>query len=87
MAGKVSSDPNVFILPDLGEEIARIEKDVQQKKEELRDELDADESLDEEKRENKWMNDSKLRASATCESPIEQLSSITNSTSAARLDT
>ena len=59
-ARSAGSDTDLFILPDLGEEIARIEGDVARKKEELRAELDADDSLDEEKRENKWMNDSNL---------------------------
>ena len=55
MAGKVSSDPNVFILPDLADELTQIEanqemtdEDRLQKKEELHhtyDELPTDKPL------------------------------------------
>jgi len=53
-------ETDLFVLPDLGDEVAAIEMDVAQKKRALQEDLDADETLDEEKRANKLMNDSNL---------------------------
>ncbi len=50
-------DISFFIIPDVGEEIARIEREYEGEKSELYDTLQADESLSDEKRENKLMNE------------------------------
>ena len=54
----MGEDENMFILPDVGGEIAQIEEEYAQKKEERLEELKS-KDLSEEKRENKWMNDSR----------------------------
>ncbi|MGB3541906.1 MAG: SEC-C metal-binding domain-containing protein [Rubrivirga sp.] len=51
------TDAEFFVIPDVGSEIAVIERDYQEKKADLIDSLQADESLDEEKRQNKLDND------------------------------
>ncbi len=51
------TDAEFFVIPDVGEEIARIERTYDEKKAELIDTLQADASLDAEKRENKLQND------------------------------
>ena len=55
----MGEDENMFILPDVGGEIAQIEEKHEQKKQGRLDELQANDSLSEQKRENKWMNDAR----------------------------
>ena len=57
IAKAAGEDISFFIIPDVGEEIARIEREYEEKKTALYDALQADGSLSEEKRENKLMND------------------------------
>ena len=57
IATAANSDVSFFIIPDVGEEIAHIEKEHEQKERDLRAELEADESLSEEKRAHKLEND------------------------------
>ena len=52
--------PDLFVLPDVGEAIARFERELEGKKLALEDELAAREDLSEEKRENKRENDLRL---------------------------
>lgn len=60
---KVSSqDEALFVLPDIGEEIATIEKTFDAKLDDLEDTLEADDSLSEEKRQNKLENDRRVLA-------------------------
>ena len=51
------TDAGFFVIPDVGEEIAAIERDYEAKKEDVVEALRADASLDAEKRENKLQND------------------------------
>ena len=51
------TDADFFIIPDVGEEVAHIERDYEAKKADLVEDLKADASLDAEKRENKMAND------------------------------
>ncbi len=60
IAKAANSDISFFIIPDVGEEIARIEKEFKKKEADLRAELKADASLSDEKRENKLENDLRL---------------------------
>ncbi len=53
-------ETDLFVLPDLGEGVAVIESEIEQKRRELEESLEKDEMLDEEKKENKLMNDSNL---------------------------
>ena len=53
-------DESLFILPDLGELTATMEKEQEQKERELRESLAADDTLSEEKRANKLDNDLKV---------------------------
>ncbi|QXD14492.1 preprotein translocase subunit SecA [Rhodocaloribacter litoris] len=53
-------DVNLFVLPDVGEEVARIERTYEEKLRALEESLAADESLSEEKRQNKLENDRRL---------------------------
>ncbi|NNF02910.1 MAG: preprotein translocase subunit SecA [Rhodothermales bacterium] len=55
-----NEDEALFVLPDLGDEVAGLEKEYEQKERELEEELAADESLTEEKRENKLLNDTRV---------------------------
>ncbi len=57
IAKAANSDVSFFIIPDVGEEIARIEKEFEQKEADLRESLKADASLSDEKRQNKLEND------------------------------
>ncbi len=57
IAKAAGSDISFFVIPDVGEEIARIEKEFKQKEEDLRAELKADPSLSDEKRQHKLDND------------------------------
>jgi preprotein translocase subunit SecA len=51
---------NLFILPDIGEETARMETALKQRKEALYEELKNRDDLSEEKRDNKLQNDLKI---------------------------
>ena len=51
------TDADFFVIPDVGEEIAQIERTYEDKKADLVDALREDTSLDEEKRQNKLDND------------------------------
>ncbi len=51
------TDANFFVIPDVGEEIATIEREYEEKKAEVIEALQADASLDAEKREHKLQND------------------------------
>ncbi|MCH8276227.1 MAG: preprotein translocase subunit SecA [Bacteroidetes bacterium] len=53
-------DEEMFILPDLGEGVATIEKNTETRLAELKDSLSADESLTDEKRQNKLENDHRV---------------------------
>ncbi len=53
-------EKDLFVLPDLGEEVARIEREYEEKERELEERLAADTSLTEEKRAHKWENDRRL---------------------------
>ncbi len=53
-------DVDLFVLPDVGEEVARIEREYKNKLQALEESLAADESLTEEKRQHKLENDSRL---------------------------
>lgn len=52
--------PDLFVLPDLGEEIAKFERDYEEGLRTLDETLDADTSLTDEKREHKRDNDRKV---------------------------
>ena len=52
--------PDLFILPDVGSEIARFEREQEEKKRALEDELAARDDLSEEKKQNKLENDLRL---------------------------
>lgn len=54
------TDQNMFILPDLGEEVAQLEKQNMAEQTELEKELAADTTITEEKREHKLENDVRL---------------------------
>ena len=51
------TDAEFFVIPDVGEEVAQIERTYEQKKADLVDEIQNDASLSPEKRENKLQND------------------------------
>ncbi len=57
IADAAGSDISFFIIPDVGEEIAAIEKEQSKKEDDLRAALKADPSLSDEKRANKLEND------------------------------
>ncbi len=62
IASAAGSDVSFFIIPDVGEEIARIEKDFAQKEADLRAGLKADAGLTDDKRQNKLDNDLRVLA-------------------------
>lgn len=57
VAKTVGEDKDLFILPDIGEETARMEEENKQKTQALYDELKERSDLSEEKRDNKLQND------------------------------
>ncbi|PSQ65665.1 MAG: preprotein translocase subunit SecA, partial [Bacteroidetes bacterium QH_1_61_8] len=57
IAKVMDETPDLFVLPDVGQEVAELEEKHQEKVEELEDELQSREDLSQEKRENKYMND------------------------------
>ena len=56
-AKTAGQDKNLFVLPDIGEETARMEQELQAKKDALYEELKNRDDLTEEKRDNKLQND------------------------------
>ncbi len=59
-ARAAGEDTDLFVLPDVGEEIARLEAEAAQKKADLEEELSSRDDLDEVKREHKRVNDLRL---------------------------
>lgn len=59
-AKNAGEDVDLFVLPDLGEEIAIMEKEAEEKLLALKKELNADESLTEEKRQNKLEHEERV---------------------------
>jgi len=57
IAKVMDETPDLFVLPDVGQEVAELEEKHREKVEELEDELQSREDLSQEKRENKYMND------------------------------
>ena len=53
-------DPDFFVIPDLGEEVAKLENDLEARVAALHDELASHEDLSEEKRQNKFDNDRRV---------------------------
>ena len=51
---------SLFVLPDIGEEIARMEKEHEEKLDTMQKELDENTTLSDEKRENKRVNDERV---------------------------
>jgi preprotein translocase subunit SecA len=60
IAAAAGADVSFFIIPDVGDEIAQIEKEFEQKEKDLRETLENDASLSDEKRQNKLENDLRL---------------------------
>ena len=59
-ARTAGEDADLFVLPDMGDEIASIEGRYAERRREVEEHIEADDSLDEEKKENKRMNDVRL---------------------------
>ena len=59
-ANAANEEINLFVLPDLGEEIALMEKEAEEKTADTRAELEADESLSDEKRANKLEHEERV---------------------------
>src|SRR5690606_12043288 len=59
-ARTAGEDADLFVLPDLGEEIASIENKYKEQRARLEEEIEQDDSLSEEKKQNKLMNDLRL---------------------------
>ena len=59
-AKAAGQEADLFVLPDIGEEIAKFETDLADKRSNLLGELEADTSLTEEKRQHKYENDLSL---------------------------
>ena len=59
-AKAAGQDISLFVLPDIGEEIARMEKEHEEKLTALHEELDTNTTLSDEKRENKRVNDERV---------------------------
>ena len=60
IARAAGADVNLFILPDVGEETARLKQDYEEHKEKLYDSIRDREDLSEEKREHKLQNDLRI---------------------------
>ena len=60
VSDKTGQDRDLFVMPDVGSEIAQLEEEHETKKRQLEEDLRADESLTQEKRDNKLMNDQRL---------------------------
>ncbi|MEM1118083.1 MAG: preprotein translocase subunit SecA, partial [Bacteroidota bacterium] len=59
------TDADFFVIPDVGDEVARIEREYEEKKADLVESLQNDDSLDAEKRENKLQNDVRVLRNET----------------------
>ena len=59
-ARAANEEINLFVLPDLGEEIALMEKETEEKTVDIRAELESDESLSDEKRANKLEHEERV---------------------------
>ena len=59
-ANAANEHVDLFVLPDIGEEIAIMEKEVETKTQAVREELEADASLSEEKRQNKLEHEERV---------------------------
>ena len=59
-ASGAGESPDLFVLPDIGEEVARFERELKDGMAELERELEADDSLSDEKRKHKLENDRSL---------------------------
>ena len=59
-ANAAGEEISLFVLPDIGEEIARMEKENEEKLDALQKELDENTALSDEKRENKRVNDERV---------------------------
>jgi len=59
-ANAAGEEISLFVLPDIGEEIARMEKEHEEKLDGMQKELDENTSLSDEKRENKRVNDERV---------------------------
>ena len=59
-AKAAGEDISLFVLPDIGEEIARMEKELEEKHAALRNEIEENDSLTEEKRENKLLHEERV---------------------------
>lgn len=60
MAKVANQDSEMFVLPDLGDDVATVEKETKSRLEEIETGLLADESLNDEKRSHKLQNDSRV---------------------------
>ena len=61
-ARTAGEDADLFVLPDMGDEIASIEHRYEERRRQVEEDMEADASLDEEKKENKRMNDARVLA-------------------------
>ena len=61
-ARAAGEDTDLFVLPDMGDKIASIEGRYAERRQQIEADIEADASLDEEKKENKRMNDVRLLA-------------------------
>jgi len=59
-ARAANTEPDLFVLPDIGEAIARFERDQEERRSTLEEELGADAGLTDEKRQNKLENERAL---------------------------
>ena len=59
-AKAAGQESDLFVLPDIGEEVARMERETAEKKRRLEEELADQDDLTEEKREHKLMNDLRI---------------------------
>ncbi len=60
VSDKTGQERDLFVMPDVGSEIVQLEEAGESRKRELTAELETDESLSEQKRENKLMNDRRV---------------------------
>ena len=64
VARAAGAEVDLFILPDIGEETAQYQREYEEKKQDLYDELQAREDLSEEKKQNKIQNDLRVLKNA-----------------------
>jgi len=60
VTNSTGKDPDFFVIPDLGEEIAKFETEFEERLAQLQQDLEADNHLSEEKRQNKFDNDRRV---------------------------